>query len=48
MEFRASFFEKRKPTFTDVLSKNAPRTYPWWTELSVQNRAQSQASHEKL
>ncbi|KAJ6150421.1 ClpP/crotonase-like domain-containing protein [Penicillium samsonianum] len=26
LEFKASFFEKRKPAFMDVLSDNAPRT----------------------
>lgn len=35
VEFKKSFFAKRPPKFTDTLARNAPRTYPWWTELSV-------------
>ncbi|GLI74399.1 hypothetical protein PoHVEF18_002638 [Penicillium ochrochloron] len=38
LEFKKSFFEKRQPEFTDALSKDAPRTYPWWSELSVETR----------
>jgi hypothetical protein len=43
LEFKASFFEKRKPAFIDVLSSNAPRTYPWWNKLSVQWTAKAQS-----
>ncbi|KAJ5194626.1 uncharacterized protein N7498_008064 [Penicillium cinerascens] len=43
LEFKASFFGKRKPAFMDVLSRNAPRTYPWWKKLSVQRTAKAQA-----
>ncbi|KAK5057591.1 hypothetical protein LTR84_011591 [Exophiala bonariae] len=42
LEFKKSFFEKRKANFTDVLSKDAPRTYPWWTEVSVATRPKIQ------
>ncbi|KAJ6022568.1 uncharacterized protein N7446_012918 [Penicillium canescens] len=43
LEFKASFFGKRKPAFMDVLSNNAPRTYPWWNKLSVQRTAKAQS-----
>ncbi|KAH8805058.1 ClpP/crotonase-like domain-containing protein [Xylogone sp. PMI_703] len=35
-EAKRAFFEKDKPKFVDELEKNAPRTYPWWKEVSVQ------------
>lgn len=38
LEFKKSFFEKRQPEFTDKLSKDAPRTYPWWSEVSVETK----------
>ena len=40
LEFKKSFFERRQPHFTDNLAKDAPRTYPWWTEQSVSRAAQ--------
>jgi hypothetical protein len=46
LEFKASFFGKRKPAFMDVLSNNAPRTYPWWNKLSVQRTAKAQSSSD--
>ncbi|CEO58394.1 hypothetical protein PMG11_03123 [Penicillium brasilianum] len=42
LEFKKSFFEKRQPEFADALSKDAPQTYPWWNELSVETRPSSQ------
>ncbi|KAE8131046.1 ClpP/crotonase-like domain-containing protein [Aspergillus pseudotamarii] len=39
LEFKKAFFEKRKPSFRDVLERNAPRAYPWWNEVSVQPKA---------
>lgn len=42
LEFKKSFFEKRQPAFTDALSKDAPRTYPWWNEFSVETRPEAQ------
>ncbi|KAM0740676.1 hypothetical protein ACQRIT_005860 [Beauveria bassiana] len=35
LAFKSSFFNKRKPEFNATLSKDAPRTYPWWKTLSV-------------
>ncbi|KAM3497438.1 hypothetical protein MY10362_009213, partial [Beauveria mimosiformis] len=35
LAFKSSFFNKRKPEFNATLSKDAPRTYPWWKALSV-------------
>lgn len=46
LEFKKSFFEKRRPKFTDVLSRDAPRTYPWWTEVSVSTRPKVQVRAE--
>jgi hypothetical protein len=43
LEFKKSFFEKRQPVFTDTLSENAPRTYPWWNELSVETRPKAES-----
>ncbi|KAF2094219.1 ClpP/crotonase [Rhizodiscina lignyota] len=48
LEFKKSFFEKRGPKFADVLSENAPRTYPWWHELSVQPRNVGKSDSSKL
>ncbi|KAL4985934.1 ClpP/crotonase-like domain-containing protein [Aspergillus falconensis] len=39
LEFKKAFFAKRRPSFHDVLARDAPRTYPWWNELSVQTKA---------
>jgi hypothetical protein len=39
LEFKKAFFAKRRPLFNDVLARDAPRTYPWWNELSVQTKA---------
>jgi hypothetical protein len=39
LEFKKAFFAKRKPNFKDTLAINAPRTYPWWNELSVERKA---------
>ncbi|KAJ5217915.1 uncharacterized protein N7498_000014 [Penicillium cinerascens] len=41
LEFKKAFFNKSAPIFTDVLSKNPPRTYPWWTTLSVEGRSKA-------
>ncbi|KAJ6443793.1 E3 ubiquitin-protein ligase MARCH6 [Purpureocillium lavendulum] len=38
LEFKKAFFGKRKPEFKGKITENAPRTYPWWDELSVQTR----------
>ncbi|KAJ6783204.1 hypothetical protein PWT90_01244 [Aphanocladium album] len=46
LDFKSSFFGKRKPKFSAVLSKDAPRTYPWWKELST--RARPKANTEKV
>ncbi|KAM3548070.1 hypothetical protein ARSEF4850_009633 [Beauveria asiatica] len=35
LAFKSSFFNKRRPEFKATLSKDAPRTYPWWKALSV-------------
>lgn len=49
LEFKRAFFDKSGPVFTDVLSKDAPRTYPWWTTLSVERRPGTHgAAHSKL
>ncbi|OJJ59225.1 hypothetical protein ASPSYDRAFT_132763 [Aspergillus sydowii CBS 593.65] len=48
LEFKKSFFEKRQVRFTDVLSKDAPRTYPWWSELSVEPKPKPQRAGGKL
>ncbi|KAJ5158763.1 uncharacterized protein N7500_008414 [Penicillium coprophilum] len=49
LEFKASFFGKRKPAFKDVLSTDAPRTYPWWKKLSVRRTARTQTHlHNKM
>ncbi|RFU30143.1 hypothetical protein B7463_g6212, partial [Scytalidium lignicola] len=38
-EAKRAFFKRDKPKFVDELDKNAPRTYPWWTEISVQTNS---------
>lgn len=38
LAFKKAFFGKRKPEFKDTVVANAPRTFPWWDELSVQTR----------
>ncbi|EGX89753.1 enoyl-CoA hydratase/isomerase [Cordyceps militaris CM01] len=35
LAFKSSFFNKRKPEYSATLAKDAPRTYPWWKELSI-------------
>lgn len=34
LEAKRAFF-KKKPNFVDEVENDAPRTYPWWTELKV-------------
>lgn len=29
------FFKKEKPKFIDEVENDAPRAYPWWTQLNV-------------
>jgi hypothetical protein len=41
LEAKRAFFNHDKPKFMDELAKNAPRTYPWWTELVVDRRPQA-------
>ncbi|KAH8653086.1 enoyl-CoA hydratase/isomerase family protein [Tricladium varicosporioides] len=38
LEAKRAFFKKDKPKFVDELADNAPRIYPWWTEISVEKR----------
>ena len=37
-EAKRAFFKSDKPNFQDKLETNAPRTYPWWTELNVETK----------
>jgi len=30
-----AFLEKRKPDFKASLEKDAPREYPWWSEVDI-------------
>ncbi|KAJ3494867.1 hypothetical protein NLG97_g3797 [Lecanicillium saksenae] len=46
LAFKSSFFGKRKPEFNAVVSKDAPRTYPWWKELSVRVRSKTPAEKD--
>ncbi|OBT91777.1 hypothetical protein VE01_09362 [Pseudogymnoascus verrucosus] len=33
LESKRAFFKKEKPKFIDEVENDAPRAYPWWTEL---------------
>lgn len=33
-----AFLERRKPKFTDTLSKNSSPWYPWWRRIDVKHR----------
>mgnify|MGYP001582326330 CR=1 FL=1 len=35
LEAKRAFFKKEKPNFVDEVENDAPRAYPWWTELKV-------------
>jgi hypothetical protein len=41
---KTAFLKGSKPAFGDQLDKNAPSTYPWWTEVAVDPKPQ--AIHE--
>ncbi|GIZ43177.1 hypothetical protein CKM354_000641500 [Cercospora kikuchii] len=38
--FKTAFFKKQLPNFQDSLTKNAPRIYPWWEEVSIKSPPQ--------
>lgn len=38
LEFKKAFFKKQQPKFEDTLLNNAPRSYPWWEEVSIKAR----------
>ncbi|ODA76482.1 hypothetical protein RJ55_07752 [Drechmeria coniospora] len=50
LEFKEAFFGKRKPAFADTLAHDAPRTFPWWTETSVEvpRKAETKMGSSKL
>jgi len=39
-EAKQAFLKSGKPKFSDELEKNAPVTYPWWTEVAVDPKPQ--------
>ncbi|KAF4301872.1 hypothetical protein GTA08_BOTSDO09782 [Botryosphaeria dothidea] len=43
-EAKRAFFKREKAKFKDELAKNAPRTYPWWTETSVDRKPKAKGS----
>lgn len=43
-EAKRAFFKRDKAKFKDELAKNAPRTYPWWTETSVDRKPKAKGS----
>ncbi|KAH7074938.1 enoyl-CoA hydratase/isomerase [Paraphoma chrysanthemicola] len=36
-EYKTAFFKKQLPNYANTLNKNAPRSYPWWEEVSVKS-----------
>lgn len=38
-----AFLEKRKPDFKATLERDAPREYPWWSEVDIDPKTKGES-----
>ncbi|OAA57290.1 enoyl-CoA hydratase/isomerase [Cordyceps fumosorosea ARSEF 2679] len=47
LEFKSSFFNKKKPDYKATLAMDAPRTYPWWKEISLRLQPKAKVAEKE-